>query len=146
MCPPLLWKSRFWDALLVLLWLALTVVLTLFGVAVKVAPHYVLSPILTPLLSAGFVAVSAARFLALRIKHWPLALVLGQAGASLIMLWLGAIRPAHTHWVPNVVEHVLAGSAGAMIIYAFVYFLGRMRRFREESSVIQELMRKRMLQ
>jgi hypothetical protein len=122
--PALLWTPAFWDALLVLGWLAVIGLVIIFGLASVLTPHYTWSVIATPLLSTAFVVISIARFIAVRNtqKRWLLLLLLGQLSASVTLLWLSTTRPPPAHWVINVVEHGLAGSAVALAIYVASMF------------------------
>jgi hypothetical protein len=142
MLPALLSTAAFWDALIVLIWLVMLGLVLLFALAAAtLPPQMAISGLVSPILSAAFVLISVARFLALRVKYprWIIYLATGQLGATLTLLGMGTSRP---NMALNVVEHVLAGCAGAVALHVFFSFLPARPLRTSQATYIKELMKR----
>ena len=142
MFPALFRQLAFWDALLLLVWLAFAALIGCFALAAALTPQFAWSEVVVPLLSCAFVTLSAGRLIALhqrRAWDWLFYLGAGQLGASVALYQLASGAKSR---MLTLVEHALAGSAGAIALFVLLYLIKRPPR-PSQHAYIKELLRKR---
>lgn len=134
----------FWDTLLQLTWalIAMIVVIALMSFYLPFQAALPFSPeALVPFVSCSFVAFSVARLLATRplIGHrWPLYMLFGQLMASWWLYVRGVTTP---NWNTHIVQHWLAGTPAALLLWAarFVFQSKCKPRQKPSSFIITRL-------